>query len=597
MKHQSHALRAQNFFTLIGLSSLVFVWFALSLGVSGLFFIPCIGFGFTLMGIFVLFLLIKMLSLLDIPEKVFILLFIAIALVIALPVEPTVFTGRDQGSIATAAIALSKYHSFRFSSPVVQTFFAAYGPGLAYNFPGFFYTEDGSLLTQFPPAYTAWLGSFYALFGLGGLALGNSVLLALSFLSFYFLLRYFLHRFLSFMGTLLFATSFLPTWFAKFTLTENLAIFLFTFLAFSVIHFRNEGKLLHYIAALSAAGMFFFTRIEGIALLPITLVLLAQSRHTRSLWKHYPKKSLVVPIFLFLLTLLVSLPDMIPFYKTIGKALRSFLTSPFSSHPIPSMTSSPYSLLLLLSSYGLSIIFIVGFIGIALLIWKKRYDALIPTIIALPTFLYLFFPNITFDHPWMLRRYLPTLYPTIVFSAMVGITYLFAKKKSFPIDSIESPRRRFILALILSGLFAFQITAWYQGLLIRENPELLYETGKIAALFGPRDLVLLDRDASGSGFAMVSGPLAMIYHKQAVYFFNPEDLGKIDRSAYEHTWLVVPVNKTKQWSESLQNYSLIPKQAFPFGSLSLGTSAAIGRDLSFPEPTSFGSTDIIFEIE
>ena len=225
--------KAQNFFALSGISVLVLIWSSLSLGANGLFFAPFIIFNFSLVGTLFGFLFARTLSYLDISEKIFILLLVTIAFIGVLPGKdtPTVFTGRDQGSISTAAIALAEYHSFSFSTPVAQTFFAIHEPGIAQNFPGFFYTRNGELLTQFPLAYTAWLASFFSLFHLNGFALANGILSALSLIAFHFLLRQFLSRPLSFIGSLLFATSFLPVWFGKFTLTENLALFLFFFLS------------------------------------------------------------------------------------------------------------------------------------------------------------------------------------------------------------------------------------------------------------------------------------------------------------------------------------------------------------------------------
>ncbi len=597
MEQKHHTHQAQNFFTLTGLSALVFIWFALALGVSGFFFVPLIAFGFSLMSTLVLFLLIKTLALLDIPEKAFLLILFGLALTSTLPVEPTVFTGRDQGSIATAAIALAEHHAFRFSLPAADTFFSIYGPGLAYNFPGFFYTEHGELLTQFPLAYTAWLASFYTLFRIDGLAIGNAVLLTLSLFSFYFLLRNFLHRLIAFLGTLLLSAAFLPTWFAKFTLTENLALFLFIFLAFSVVRFRAEGKFLHYAAALATAGIFCFTRIEGFLLLPITLFLIAESAHARSIWRLYPTKSLVAPILLFLLTFGASFSDALPFYTMIGKALRDFLTSFGAAETVASATVDTLPVLSILITYGLLLIVILGLIGIFIIFRYRKYSALIPFLIALPTFAYLVFPNITPDHPWMLRRYLPTIYPTLVFSALVGISILFAENRHFPISFPQSPRRRFVLALVFAGLFAFQTAAWQQGLLARENASLLQQTAAIADSFGPRDLILVDRETTGSGFAMIAGPLASLHHKNAVYFFNPDDLSKINRSLYEHVWLIVPTTEATQWVQTFSDFTLSARHTAAFGSIGLTPVSSTSGDGFSLESVPFGSGAVIFEIE
>ncbi len=594
--------KAQNFFALSGITVLVFAWFSLSLGANNLFFTPLIIFSFSLLGTLFGFLFIKTLSLLDIPEVFFILLFVTIALISILPGKdsPTIFTGRDQGSIATAAIALVEYHSFAFSTPASQTFFAIHEPGIAQNFPGFFYTQEGKLLTQFPLAYTAWLASFYALFQLNGFAIANSLLFALSLISFYFLLRPFLERLLAFFGTLLFATSFLPTWFGKFTLTENLALFLFLFLSLSLVQLKQSGKFLSYIAALSAAGLLCFTRIEGCVLLLVTLILLARMPKVRHIWKLYPKKSILIPAILLAITVIATFSESLPFLITILKAGKNFSTGILTSSSTLVSLHSPFvSLMILFFLYGLLLIFLLGFAGIFSLWKRKEYTALIPIILAFPTFLYFLFPNITFDHPWLLRRYLSFIHPALVFSAIIGLALFFQKKGAFPVDFPATFRRKFIFTLVLIGLFTFQIAAWQKGLLTWDNDKLLDKTREIADFFGPRDLILIDRNTTGSPFAMISGPLASLYHKNAVYFFNPEDLRKIDRSPYEHTWLIIPADQTAKWTQSLPEYTLRPDHNFTIGSISLGSLPIDQKtlELHFPEVSPFGNDSTVFEIE
>ncbi len=602
MRTADHLEKAQNFFSLCGVSVLVFVWFSLLLGVNGLFFTPLIIFSFSLLGTLFVFLFIKMLSLLDIPEKFFVLLFIVIAIISILPAKdsPSVFTGRDQGSIATAAIALAEYHSFSFSTPAVQTFFAIHEPGIAQNFPGFFYTKDGKILTQFPLAYTAWLASFFALFHLNGLTIANCIIFALSLLSFYFLLRFFLERLLAFFGTLIFSTSFLPVWFGKFTLTENLALFLFIFLSFSLIQLKNSRRFLSYAAALLTAGILCFTRIEGYALLLMTLIIMTRIPAVRHIWKLYPKKSILLPLALLFMTSATTFSESIPFFTTILKAIKSFATEISASGSTLVSVHSPFiSLLILFFLYGLLLIFLLGFAGILLLIKRKEYPALIPFLLALPTFIYLLFPNITPDHPWMLRRYLAFVYPALVFSAIVGLALFFQEKKPFPADFPVNFRRKFILILILISLFLFQASAWQRGLLTWENYKLLEQTQDISSSFGPRDLILVDRNASGSPFAMISGPLSSLYHKNAVYFFNPEDLQRIDRTPYEHVWLIVPGDQIEKWAQALSGFTLRPDHAISIGSISLGSFPINQKftTLHFPEAAPFSNYSIVLEIE
>ncbi len=592
--------KAQNFWILAGLSVVVFVWFSVLLGVSGLFFTPLIIFAFSLIGTLFLFLTLKTLSLLDLPEKMFIVLLIGIALISVLPGRdnPSIFTGRDQGSIATAAIALAQHHSFAFALPVVDTFFVLHEPGLAQNFPGFFYTNDGRLLTQFPLAYTAWIGSFFLLFALNGLAIGNAVLLSLSLVSFYLLLRHFVTRFIAFFGSLLFATSFLPVWFAKITLSENLALFLFLLACLALVQFQKSGRFLAYIATLAAVGLFCLTRIEGWAILVITFLILRQLPAAKRLWQRAPKRSLWAPLVLFGFTFLVTIRDSLPFYTIIGKALRDFFLDLTTSGVALASSHSPLVILgTLFFSYGLLLVFLCGFGGIALLIRHRASVALTPFLLALPTFLYLFFPSITLDHPWMLRRYFFTLYPALVFSAVVGLTLFFNTVKTFPLEAPAPLRRRLIFGLLFLGLFLFQWPAWHRGLLTWDNYTLLRQTRTLSESFGPHDLILIDRQATGSPFAMLPGPLTSLEHKNAAYLFDPTDLERLDRTAYEHTWLIIPANDLKKWQEAMPSLSLTPKRQLSFGSIALGDTTIDISDLRFPEVTPFGQTNVMLEIE
>lgn len=127
---------------------------------------------------------------------------------------------------------------------------------------------------------------------------------------------------------------------------------------------------------------------------------------------------------------------------------------------------------------------------------------------------------------------------------------------------------------------------------------MLEQTGNIADSFGPRDLILIDRNTSGSPFTMIAGPLSSLYHKNAVYFFNPEDLGKIDRTPYERVWLVVPTRQAVEWKRSLPGYDLRLDRNFTLESAALGSPLSERKTrLCFPGTAPFGNTVSVFEIE
>ncbi|QQS20632.1 MAG: hypothetical protein IPL87_03615 [Candidatus Moraniibacteriota bacterium] len=101
--------------------------------------------------------------------------FFLLAFSISFISSPTVFSGRDQGSYANAAIRLVETESLQSRSLVSDTFFSLYGPGKALNFPGFFYTSEGALTSQFPLGSIVWFGLNFSLFGVSGFSVANSL--------------------------------------------------------------------------------------------------------------------------------------------------------------------------------------------------------------------------------------------------------------------------------------------------------------------------------------------------------------------------------------------------------------------------------------
>lgn len=526
---------------LIGLSFVVFGWFALSLTLASLFAFPIVVSGFTLISALVVFICWKFFRFAPTDLRLAFILALLYAVFVGIVSEPTLFSGRDQGSIAEAAYRLATNTELAFSTPGSESFFQIYGEGTALNFPGFAYTKEGYLLTQFPLGYTAWLASFVSLFGVQGFAIGNALLLFLFLFFFYQLLRLFVHPYYAFAGLLLAMTSFLPSWFAKSTLTENLALFLFVFLVYNIIVFFREGKFIFYTGILLSGSLLAFTRIEGFVLLFLTLFLLIFHRHTRSLFHTYPWKSLIVPGVLFTFFLARDFFLNLPYYKMIGKALFKFLRS-FSEPLLASGTTATSSLGLgsVFFLYGLLALALVGFFGILLLLKKKQWPTLIPAFIALPTFLYLFHPNITPDYPWMLRRYLFTLFPVLLFYAVISIAFLFSEKKIAHLPEKPTGKKLIFAISVFFGLFILQFPAWSSQLSFAEYRGLRKQIATFSQEFTDQDLILIDQNATGDGFAMLSGPGQFLHGKNTVYFFNPYDLPALDTSRFERVYLLTP---------------------------------------------------------
>lgn len=590
---------ALGLLTLLLLVFVLYGWYVLCLALFGIFLLPLVFLGALVFGGAALaiagFLLIRAPSDLRIAFGAALLG----ALVIFLVSEPTVFTGRDQGSISEAAYRLAENGSLVFSHPAARSFFEIYGPGTALNFPGFAYTAEGALITQFPLAYTAYAASLVSLFGLAGFSLANALLFFLFLFVFYALVRLFSAPFYAFFGLALAVFSFLPSWFAKFTLSENLALVLFLGLLYGLFQFHRSQNKLTYGTILGSAGLLAFTRIEGFALLFLALGLLAFWKEGRRFWRQNPWLSLVLPALIFLLLFLRNFFMNLPYYKMIGKALFKFLhgfgNDIFSEAGLLAANSGA-ALGPIFFSYGLLLLFTAGFFGLLVFAKEKKYLLLVPALIALPTFLYLYIPTITPDHPWMLRRFLFTLFPVFLFSTVIGTALLFAPKaeKVLPLRRPSVSRLPGVV-LVFIVLLGFQLPAWWQSITFAENRELLGPVTKFSQSFGEHDLVLVDRFATGSGYAMLSGPAQYLSGKNIAYFFNPYDILRLDREPYDRVYLVVPTGESARYTavlrEKLKRVGTVTFSVEQFENKGPAKQAA-----RFPEKKMLRTQNIIFEV-
>jgi hypothetical protein len=502
---------------------------------------------------------------------------------------PTLMSGRDQGAISEAAIRLSDNTVISYRSPATETFFGIYGPGRALNFPGFAYTDAGDVITQFPLAYTSFIAAFHSLFGIIGFTIANGILLFCFLLSFFELLRLFIKPKEAAIGTIFGALTFLPLWFSQFTLSENLAVFLFTFICYSLIRFIREPKFINYFALLMASSLLVFTRIEGYAFFVIIFVLLLSQKSARAILSTYRYKALLFPalflIFIFLRNFFINLP----YYKTIGRALDKFFGG-FGSDVISGQSGNIFSghfpvggVLIL---YGILPIFLCGIFGFLILWRQKKWLAFIPLIIALPTLLYLFMPNITLDHPWMLRRYYFSLFPLFFFGAILGLTFL-----------AERTRRpgTFFLSFVVI-LFLFSVPSLRSVQFVREDKTLLGQIETFSKGFPPNSLILIDSKVTGSGYAMPTAPLATLYNKQAVYFFNPEDMSKINFADYQEVYLLSPESELPRYIESFGE-RMIYSGAFTFTRTALEEKSLVeNSSFAFPAKKFFETKNSIFRV-
>jgi hypothetical protein len=513
---------------------------------------------------------------------------------IATTATPTILSGRDQGSYSAAALHLATNHQLSFATPASQTFFALHQSGKALNFPGFDYTITGNLISQFPLGYIVWLASWCALFGVSGLLFANALTLFLFLTAFFVLLRLFVDRVPALWGLSITATSLIAVWLSKITLSENLAVVLFVLLAFHLTIALKDKNFLSALIALLVASFFAFTRIEGFFFLIITIIaLFLQKFHHTKLFQKNPLAYCVLPTLLFLLFFVRNLSLNLPFYKVIGKAglqkWHSIFEQCSGNDCIVSATPSLWHIFAL---YGLFPVFFFGFLSL-FLFWKRRiWLAFVPALLAIPSFFYFFQPSISADHPWMLRRFLFSIYPSLLFSAILGVSlvqqFLARKYSKHPFFA-----RHFYFSFIALTLFLCQLPFALRSIAFSENTLLLAQTKSIATIFSPNDLVLIDRLASGNPWAMLPEVLTVYGIPNAVYFFNPEDLLTLKREAFEHTYLIIPQDTLKSYTQSIPSHlSLIP-----FKSVTLNSEQFQPSTLpTLPEKIRNETTVVILEI-
>lgn len=499
---------------------------------------------------------------------------------------PTIFSGRDQGSISEASIRLSQNHKLEFSTPASSEFFKIYGGGKALNFPGFYYAPAGQLTTQFPLAYISWLAVFYSFFGLAGLVIANAILLFIFLISFYLLARNFVKKKLAYILLVLAATSFPVFWFFKFTLSENMALAMLWISILWIYLFIKEQGLFFYLSFLLSAGLLVFTRIEGIFLFISGFLTIFFFTRKNTIWKEKKKLLIAYPAIFLTILLIMNFAKDIYFYKEIARALL---------HIRQDQTSVPSALGGFLSPvifefrvfflYGLTSFSLLGIFGIIWFLAKKQWRKMIPFFVVFPSLIYLLSPWISSDHPWMLRRFVFSIVPAFIFYSI-----LFLQDWT----SEEKMRHRKIISWTLIAIMIFSnLFLFLKYFTFSENKGLLEETKKISENFSPNDLVLVDREAGGDSFSMITGPMNFLYNKNAVYFFNPKDAGKIDKSKFGKIYLIASNQNLNFFVRALGKENLVYLKGYSINNEKLSNSG----DFFLPEKDAYEIDGEILKIK
>ncbi|QQS61118.1 MAG: hypothetical protein IPN70_04500 [Candidatus Moraniibacteriota bacterium] len=464
----------------------------------------------------------------------------------------TLFTGRDQGSIAQASYFLAEKHSFHFKTKESSSFFEAYGEGQALHFPGFYYDSDGNLTTQFPHPTIAWYASLLAI-GIPSpfhIMVGNAITLFLFFLSFYFILSHFFKKKIVYIFSSLLLFSFPIWWFSRFSLTENVMMASLWITLFFFLRFLESPDTKKYLFFLSSCFLLLIVRVEGpifVALMGISFFLFS---NTRTFLKRKFFQRILIPLFLISSFFLVAVFANIPFFTIVAKAILETLglRQPNDLTLINIANISIFNLWKLLFLYGVGVLIFSGILG-AIFLFKKKLFLTLPHIVTIlfvlsPGLIYLFVPFISPDHPWMFRRF---TFATIGFFILIlaYISHLLIEKKIF-----YSKKKPFLFCVTL--LFLTQAIPFLFFFTLKQDESLLEQVKLFGQNFEKEDLILIDKSASGNGFVMFPGVLTSMGLSSA-YFFNSEDFSKVNFSQFKRVFLLVR-------EDSLKQYGNIPEE-------------------------------------
>ena len=518
-------LNGYKLFSALGIFLLGLEFLAIILTLLGIFYWPILAI-FLLLGLLALIVLFfhnrKVLN--NLQFIILSLISILVIVYFSFHAEPSVFSGRDQGSFSEAAARLSQNHKLPFETTSSREFFGIYGPGTALNYPGFNYTQDGKLVTHFSLGYTAWLAVFYSLFGLLGYSIANGILFFIFLLSFFAMVKIHSNQRTAWFGLLLTLSTFTFSWFLKLTLGENLALGFVWFALLETSLFLKYRDQFFLLTALSTFLLLAFTRLEAWTLLfMLGATLFALQRKEKTIFSKVEKQKIFWLLGIFLLSYLATLKINSQFYLSSLKGLvHSFSFESASLGTIPTLIY----LGKIFNYYGILIFLIIEVLGLLYFLRKKNYSILVPFILTIPLLIYIVHPGISPDHPWMLRRFSFAIIPMGIFYTALLINQLFAKKIYF---------------LTLSALFVATSLIFSLSLMnFSENKQLLAQTKSLSENFSDTDLVLIDQLASGDGWSMISAPMNFLYGKQTAYFFNPSDLDKINTKKFTNVYLIIP---------------------------------------------------------
>jgi len=558
---------------------------AVGIALSGVFFRPLILLPAIASLGAVSFFLIRSVMRDSVTTGIVAILSLTISVILLIGTEPFLFSGRDQGAIAEASVLLAEHGGLRSSSVVSDIFHGIYGSGSALHFPGFHYATDGRLVTQFPIGTVAFFAVFVSLFGTDGLIIVNGLLLCSSLFLIFLLARALSDERLA-LGTFLASSvSFLPLFVSRLPLSENVFLTIFLALSLSTVSFLRKPDRETFLITLLLGAFLSVIRIEGVFAFVATVAIFVLAAPARDFLSRERPELLLRTLVLVSVFLAANLAANLPLYRSILGATWDHMTVHGSGTPgdIPVL----FPLWQVFGSYGLLFPFLFGLAGTALLLARRRFVALVPSFLALPAFLFFIDPNITPDHPWMLRRFLFSLWPALVLTVPAALHHLSNRLRGSAIGHLAA-------IAVFGTVFLGSVPATAGLLSFHEYEGLSGQTAALADLIGGQDLLLIDREATGDPYAIPAAPLRLLHDRHAVYFFNPEDYAKIPQETFDRIYLLAPIRNAETLWQGIPA-TLVPVESVRFSFDRIRPTPL--RDPTLPSRETVASESVLFRLD
>jgi len=334
-------------------------------------------------------------------------------------------------------------------------------------FTGFTKLKQNLFILEFLPGYITYLAIFHSIGGLNLLFFSNSILLFFGLCWIYKVGKLLNSSKVGIITVILFITHYTTLWFSRRTNSENILLFLFWFSAFLLIEFLKTKKISNLLYGIIPLLLVFLTRPEGLMylasyLFAVLIIFIISKFKKQALFINDNSFYSVVFLSISLLIFLIS-------FILITKSGINYWSSGFNSFTIMLFGTASRALDVIKSKFigvvnekiilnnnnssidiinkpiiwndftSVSIPYVVGvlirYFILPLLLFSFLYikkiinlRLLVLIIFASPSFLYLINPQITPDHPWMMRRYWPIFIPLVYLLFSSSITFIKNKK-------------------------------------------------------------------------------------------------------------------------------------------------------------------------